>query len=185
VTKYAIEEEKNCIERVCKEGTKHHKGSYIGIEHTRWATCGGKTSPNSHPHFDENHTYYLVHNGTIVNYKELKETYIKDDTFTSETDTEVIVQLLAKFCDEGGLTLAEGLRKLQDYLIGQWGLVAISTKQPDEICVSTYGSPILVGFGSRDIYVTSQTIAFEKYTKEYMVTRNNEIFTLSLKIFNN
>jgi glucosamine--fructose-6-phosphate aminotransferase (isomerizing) len=82
-----------------------------------------------------------------VNYKELKDTFLKDKTFTSETDTEVIVQLLARLCDEGGLTLAEGLKKLQNYLIGQWGLVAMSTKQPDEICVSTYGSPILVGFG--------------------------------------
>lgn len=67
----------------------------------------------------------------------------------------MIVQLLAKLCEEEKLTLAEGLRKLQDYLIGQWGLVAMSRKQPDEICVSTYGSPILVGFGSNGIYVAS------------------------------
>lgn len=77
--------------------------------------------------------------------------------------------------------MEEGLRKIEDYLIGQWGLVVINKKKPSEICVATYGSPILIGFGVDSIYVASETIAFEKYTKDYVEMKNEEVFTLSLE----
>jgi glucosamine--fructose-6-phosphate aminotransferase (isomerizing) len=73
------------------------------------------------------------------------------------------------------------LNKLQDYLVGQWGLVVINKKKPDEICVATNGSPILIGFAPNGIYVASETIAFEKYTKDYVETKNGEIYTLCLE----
>lgn len=65
-------------------------------------------------------------------------------------------------------------------MIGQWGLVVISKKNPEEICVATHGSPILIGFAPESVYVASETIAFEKYTKDYVETKNGEIFSLSL-----
>ena len=77
--------------------------------------------------------------------------------------------------------MAEGMTRLKDLLIGQWGLVAISEDRPKELTIFTYGSPILVGFGDQEVYVASETIAFQNYTKEYFSTENGEIITLSLE----
>jgi glucosamine--fructose-6-phosphate aminotransferase (isomerizing) len=77
----------NCIERLVDKFTKESIGSTVGIAHTRWATCGEVSERNSHPHYDENKKIYIVHNGIINNHSEIKNKYLSDVTFRSETDT--------------------------------------------------------------------------------------------------
>jgi len=84
----------------------------MGIAHTRWATCGGKVSHNAHPHFDDTSRFHIVHNGIISNHNEIKEKYLDDVKFTSETDTEVLVQYVSKLVKEG-TTVSEALQKFQ------------------------------------------------------------------------
>ena len=112
ITKLASDTQKSieCISKVVEIGLKKHKNSFTGIGHTRWATCGGKTDANAHPHFDTKHRIALVHNGTLDNFQELKEELLKNPkvSFTSETDTEVIAQLIGLYIDTG-LTLIDAV----------------------------------------------------------------------------
>lgn len=84
-----------CINKVVEEVMQETGVATSGIAHTRWATCGEKVDRNSHPHFDEQHQIYLVHNGIITNHATIKNEYLHDVKFTSNTDTEVVVQFLA------------------------------------------------------------------------------------------
>ena len=115
------------------------------ILHTRWATHGGVTNQNAHPHFGciENgkSNIYVVHNGIIENYKELKEGLIKEGhQFNSETDTEVIAHLIEKFFKGN---LEEAVRKALTYLKGAYGIAVISRDDPNKIVAARLGSPLL------------------------------------------
>ena len=124
--------------------------SQVGIGHTRWATCGEKVTKNAHPHYDNSNSIYLVHNGIIGNHAKIKVEHLPGVTFNSDTDTEVIVQLLGKFKKQG-MSIAEGLREIENIVSpnSQWGLVVIDKDRPDRIYTSTKGSPILVGLGDK------------------------------------
>ncbi|PIV45309.1 MAG: glutamine--fructose-6-phosphate aminotransferase, partial [Candidatus Nealsonbacteria bacterium CG02_land_8_20_14_3_00_37_10] len=115
----------------------------IGIAHTRWATTGGVTEANAHPHCDCQKNIYLVHNGIIENYKELKEQLIKEGhKFNSETDTEVLAHLIEKFFQGN---LEEAVRKALGYVKGTYGLAVISKNDPDKIVAARLSSPLLLG----------------------------------------
>ena len=98
----------NCIDRVVEEVLMETGISTTGIAHTRWATCGGKVSHNAHPHFDETGRFHIVHNGIITNHGEIKNKYLAGVKFSSETDTEVIVQFIASEV-RGGRSIVEAL----------------------------------------------------------------------------
>ena len=156
--------------------------SNVGIGHTRWATCGEKVTKNAHPHYDNSNSIYLVHNGIIGNHANIKIDHLPGVNFNSDTDTEVIVQLLGKFKKQG-MTIVEGLREVEKIASpnSQWGVVVIDKEQPDRIYTSTRGSPILVGLGDREIFVASEVIAFQKHTKEYFETGDGEIHELEIE----
>ena len=98
----------------------------IGIAHTRWATCGAKVSRNAHPHYDMTNRIYCVHNGIITNHTEIKASYLKGVKLTSETDTEVLVQYVARQVIEG-LPMVDALKNVKTVAgpASQWGLVII------------------------------------------------------------
>lgn len=118
----------------------------MGIGHTRWATHGEPSVNNAHPHQSANGRFTLVHNGVIENYLDLKREYLQDVTFKSETDTEVIVQLIEKFYETTQSTL-ESFRQAMELLKGSYAIAMIDNEDRDTLYVSKNKSPLLVGLG--------------------------------------
>lgn len=143
VTKYASRDTTSDSIDLVRAHSAPHIGHGIGIAHTRWATHGGKTDENAHPHFDAKHRVAVVHNGTINNSYDLKkELQAQGIKFTSETDTEVIAQLIGIYLDQGFDT-----KTAVDHALsrcdGSWGLAVVSKNSPNEIVVACNGSPMV------------------------------------------
>jgi glucosamine--fructose-6-phosphate aminotransferase (isomerizing) len=164
----------DCIDLVRKDSA-NHTGHRIGIAHTRWATHGGKTDANAHPHTDYNKNIALIHNGTINNSHELrKELQDSGIKFTSETDTEVIAHLVGIGID-AGLSTKEAVEKALARCDGSWGLAVINKKHTDEMVVACNGSPLVIGLGQGKTFVASETSAFSRYTKNFVAMKDGEI----------
>jgi glucosamine--fructose-6-phosphate aminotransferase (isomerizing) len=146
----------------------------IGIGHTRWATHGVPSRTNSHPHQSASGRFTLVHNGVIENYDLLKREYLADVTFVSETDTEVIVQMVEKFVHEG-LEVLEAFRKTLGLLHGSYALALLDEQTSDTIFVAKNKSPLLVGLGSDFNVVASDAMAMLQVTDEYVELMDKEI----------
>ena len=148
-----------------------------GIAHTRWATHGGKTDNNSHPHISFDKKFILVHNGIIENYQILKQFCINNGaTFTSETDSEVIVNLLAIIYQKHNIkNIHLAIEELCKQLEGTWALVIMCTDYYNELFCTRHGSPLLVGRQSNYAYVVSEQSAFQNQVKDYFVLSNHDI----------
>lgn len=148
----------------------------IGIGHTRWATHGRPTDNNAHPHKSPNGKIAIVHNGIIENFQELKNTYLANHTFVSETDTEVVAHLLEKFY-EGNLE--ETVDKVLSLIKGSYALVVISQDEPDKIIVSRMDSPLVIGLGQGENFVASDVPALLAHTRKciYMESGQRAILT--------
>lgn len=148
----------------------------IGIGHTRWATHGRPTDNNAHPHKSPNGKIAIVHNGIIENFQELKNTYLANHTFASETDTEVVAHLLEKFY-EGNLE--ETVDKVLSLIKGSYALVIISQDEPDKIIVSRMDSPLIIGLGQGENFVASDVPALLAHTRKciYMESGQRAILT--------
>jgi len=176
VTKYASAgSTHDCIELV-KENSHRHKGHHLGIAHTRWATHGGKTDENAHPHTDAKGRVAVVHNGTITNSHELRSELQKTKgiKFESETDTEIIAQLIGLGLDQN-LSLKEAVEEALKLCDGTWGLVVLSPKEPDELVVACNGSPMVLGIGEGRVFIASETSAFNRHTKNFIALKDGEI----------
>lgn len=157
-----------------------HNGNVMGIAHTRWATHGGKTDQNAHPHQDAKNRIALVHNGVIENSSQLrKELESKGIVFRSETDTEVIAQLIGTYLDNG-LRLQEALHETLKRLEGTWGLAIISKDEPTQIIAAKNGSPIVIGVGKGRMFVASEPSAFSQHTKEFIALENGEVAVVKI-----
>lgn len=148
----------------------------VGIGHTRWATHGRPTDNNAHPHKSPNGKIAIVHNGIIENFQALKNTYLADHTFASETDTEVVAHLLEKFY-EGNLE--ETVDKVLSLIKGSYALVVISQDEPDKIIVSRMDSPLVIGLGQGENFVASDVPALLAHTRKciYMESGQRAILT--------
>jgi glucosamine--fructose-6-phosphate aminotransferase (isomerizing) len=148
----------------------------LAIAQTRWATHGRPSKENAHPHFDELLSLALVHNGIIENYdslrKELKE---KGKRFVSETDTEVIAQLIASFY-EGDIL--EAIKKAMPLLKGSYAIALIHKDAPDQIIAIAHESPIAIGIGEGEIFLSSDFNAFSEHTQEIIFLADGEIAVL-------
>jgi glucosamine--fructose-6-phosphate aminotransferase (isomerizing) len=147
-----------------------------GIGHTRWATTGAVTNENAHPHFDCNKNIFLVHNGIIENYKELKERLIaKGHQFTSETDTEVLCHLVEE--NYNG-SLEEALRKILKDIRGTYGIALMSKKEPEKIVAARLSSPMILGVGKNELLIASDPAAIITHTRQVITLDDNEIAVL-------
>ncbi len=143
----------------------------IGIGHTRWATHGKPTLANAHPHSSNNFT--LVHNGIIENEEELKEKYLKDTVFDSQTDTEVIVKLIDIFY-QADKNMTNTLMRLIKELRGSYALAIIQKDSPDTIYAVKNKSPLLIGKGKQFNMLASDTVAMLSKTKEFFELKDKE-----------
>lgn len=150
----------------------------IGIAHTRWATHGKPTTTNAHPHSDCKNQFYIVHNGIIENYETLKKFLKKENhIFKSQTDTEVLVHLIEKFY-KGDLKKA--VQKALKEVVGTFGIVVMD-KNTKELIVARRGSPIIIGIGKDEFFVTSDISAIIEYTKKVIYLDDNEIASINKK----
>ncbi|MDM3982105.1 glutamine--fructose-6-phosphate transaminase (isomerizing) [Staphylococcus haemolyticus] len=166
--------EKGRIAELRKVADNNDTDGHVGIGHTRWATHGVPSTVNSHPHQSNNERFTLVHNGVIENYEELKSEYLSDVTFQSETDTEVIVQLVEHFSNKG-LETEEAFSKVVSLLHGSYALGLLDNQDSDTIYVAKNKSPLLVGVGERFNVIASDALAMIKVTNEYKEIHDHEI----------
>lgn len=146
----------------------------IGIGHTRWATHGVPNQLNAHPHQSVSGRYTLVHNGVIENYHLLQKAYLKGITMKSDTDTEVIVQLVDLFASEG-LSTVEAFRKTLSLLHGSYALALLDQEDEDTIYVAKNKSPLLVGVGDGFNVVASDAMAMLQVTDQFIELRDKEV----------
>ena len=151
----------------------------VGIGHTRWATHGEPNDTNSHPHMGQLGKIALVHNGIIENYLELRQ-YLqsKGVQFSSETDSEVVVQLLELYYGKCG-DLMEALYKVLHRIEGAYALGIVCADEPDRIFAARKDAPLLLGFGEGCSYLASDVTALVKYTREVCYMDDGEVAVLS------
>jgi glucosamine--fructose-6-phosphate aminotransferase (isomerizing) len=148
-----------------------------GIAHTRWATHGEPNETNAHPHTDNNHEIALVHNGIIENYRALREFLSrKGVVFHTQTDTEVLVQLIA-FSYNGDLTRAVRLALTQ--VEGTYGIAVVSARHPGIIVAARMGSPLVIGHGDNENLVASDVSAMLEHTNRVVYLEDGEIATVT------
>lgn len=143
-----------------------------GIAHTRWATHGVPTEVNAHPHLDMSGSIALVHNGIIENYKELKDTLKEQGvTFESDTDSEVLVKLIGTLYTGN---IMDAVKQALGMVRGTYGIVVTSVHSPDEVVVARMGSPIVLGIGKGENFISSDPAALVPYTKEVVYLEDGE-----------
>ena len=151
---------------------KNKREDKIGIGHTRWATHGEPSETNAHPH--QAGDIYLVHNGIIENYKELKAT-LTEHVFKSETDTEVLAALVESFYQGGAHPLINAVVQALKLVKGTYGIAVVSTKAPDEIVVARAGSPLVIGVGHDETLIASDASALVGHTKQAIYLNDGEV----------
>ncbi len=153
--------------------------AHLGIAHTRWATHGEPTRENAHPHADNRGDIFIVHNGVIENYAELKDRFLKEGhVFHSETDTEVLAHLIgehAKVTDSLKDAVISALKEVR----GTYGIAVMRKHAPSELVVARMGSPLLIGIGNGEYFVASDASAIIPYTKHVIYLEDGEIAHLT------
>ena len=153
---------------------------HSGIGHTRWATHGGPTDQNAHPHLDNEGKLAVIHNGIIENYTELRIALeAKGHKFASQTDTESVAHLLSDLRKEHDGDLTKAMRDAVKVLRGSFTLLALHADKPDEIVGVRRNSPLVVGVGSGENFMASDVSAFIEYTKQAIELGQDEVVTMN------
>jgi glutamine---fructose-6-phosphate transaminase (isomerizing) len=149
----------------------------LGIGHTRWATHGGPDDTNAHPHLSGSGSIALVHNGIIENYAALKQTLAaKGRVFKSQTDSEVVVQLIEEILEaDPSLAFEEAIRLALKQVTGTYGLAIVSLREPGRLFVARRGSPLLVGLGEGESFVASDATPIVEYTNKVVYLDDGEL----------
>jgi glutamine---fructose-6-phosphate transaminase (isomerizing) len=153
--------------------------AHVGIGHTRWATHGVPSVENAHPHQSTDGRFTLVHNGVIENFKEIKDEYLQDVTFVSQTDTEIVVQLIGKIAAEENLNGKEALRRALSIVRGSYAFALVDTQAPNVFYAAKNKSPLLIGLGDDFNVVASDAMATVQITNQYVEIHDGEMVTLT------
>ena len=186
VHKYASTNEENALQKlenkILEENINLNNYIYSGIGHNRWATHGIKTDINAHPHLSNNKKFSIVHNGIIENYNELKKHLIKNGyTFYSQTDTEVIVNLIDFNYDINNNTF-EAIKNTIANLKGTYGLLIQSLYEPNKLFCVRNGSPLLIGQNEDRVIVTSEQSGFCNMVNNFITLHNDDICIIEKQI---
>jgi glutamine---fructose-6-phosphate transaminase (isomerizing) len=178
------------VEGLMKEAAKVGLSGTTGIGHTRWATHGGVTDLNAHPHVSSDGKVALIHNGVIENFSQIKSFLLeKGFTFKSETDTEVLCNLIAyHFSKEpaargAGERFLEGVRKALHHVEGTYGIAALCTDAPGQLVAARKASPLILGVGDSEYIVASDASAIVSQTRNVVYLKDGELVLINAKEF--
>jgi glucosamine--fructose-6-phosphate aminotransferase (isomerizing) len=153
----------------------------IGIGHTRWATHGIPNNVNSHPHLSNSGDICIVHNGIIENYEPLKKELIKRGyVFSSDTDTEVLVNLIEEVQKKENIKLGKAVQIALNQVVGAYAICVFDKKKPDEIVVARLGSPLAIGVGENEFFIASDATPFIEYTTNAIYLEDEEMAIVRL-----
>ena len=165
-------------EKAQKENTLVGK---IGLGHTRWATHGVPNDVNSHPHFSNSGNLVLIHNGIIENYEPLKKELIKRGyVFQSDTDTEVLVNLIEDVKKKENCKLGKAVQIALNQVVGAYAIAIFDKENPDEIIVARLGSPLAIGIGEGEFFIASDATPFIEYTSNAIYLEDEEMAIVRL-----
>ena len=170
------------LEVITNKQEKRKKGT-IGMGHTRWATHGVPNDVNSHPHYSQSGELVIVHNGIIENYNTLrKELISRGYNFKSDTDTEVLVNLIEEVKKQEGCKLGKAVQLALTNVIGAYAIAVFDRTKPNEIVVARLGSPIAIGIGKEnsEFFVASDASPFIEYTKDAIYLEDEEMAIIKL-----
>ena len=153
----------------------------MGIGHTRWATHGVPNDVNSHPHFSNSGELVIIHNGIIENYDSLKQELInRGYTFKSDTDTEVLVNLIEDIQKNKGLKIGKAVQVALNQVVGAYAICVMDIKKPNEIVAARLGSPLAIGVGEGEYFVASDASPFIEYTNNAIYLEDEEMAIIRL-----
>jgi glucosamine--fructose-6-phosphate aminotransferase (isomerizing) len=162
------------LEEKCKK--ENNLSGNIGIGHTRWATHGVPNDVNSHPHVSNSGNLVIIHNGIIENYEPIKKELTKRGyTFTSDTDTEVLINLIEDVQKKDNLKLGKAVQIALNQVVGAYAIAVFDKRKPNEIIAARLGSPLAIGIGENEIFVASDASPFIEYTSNAIYLEDEEM----------
>ncbi|MFL2595141.1 MAG: glutamine--fructose-6-phosphate transaminase (isomerizing) [Flavobacteriaceae bacterium] len=159
---------------------QNHRSGTLGIGHTRWATHGVPNDVNAHPHTSNSGRLVLVHNGIIENYESLRS-YLTDQgfSFSSETDTEVLVNLIEHIQITQGLKTGKAVQIALNQVVGAYAIAVFDKERPKEVVVAKLGSPLAIGLGKDEYFIASDASPFIEYTNRSIYLEDNEMAVIN------
>ena len=175
-----LEKTKGKVEDLEARAQKNKRSGTLGIGHTRWATHGSPNDLNAHPHTSSSGRLVLVHNGIIENYESLRAYLIEQGfSFSSETDTEVLVNLIEHIQATQGIKTGEAVQIALNQVVGAYAIAVFDKERPNEIVVAKLGSPLAIGIGKDEYFVASDASPFIEYTNRSIYLEDNEMAVIN------
>ena len=157
-------------------------GNTLGLGHTRWATHGIPSNLNSHPHTSNSGNISIVHNGIIENYASIKKILIENGfTFSSDTDTEVLVNLIEYVKTSQDVKIGQAVQIALNQVVGAYAIAVFDSERPNEVIVAKLGSPLAIGIGKDEYFIASDASPFIEYTNRTIYLEDNEMAVISRK----
>lgn len=173
-TKGKVEDLKNKAKEISQKGN-------LGIGHTRWATHGVPNDVNSHPHYSNSGDLVIIHNGIIENYESIKKELSKRGyTFSSDTDTEVLVNLIEEVKKTEDVMLGKAVQIALNQVVGAYAIAVFDKRKPDEIVVAKLGSPLAIGIGEDEFFIASDASPFIEFTNNAVYLEDEEMAIIRL-----
>ena len=172
----SVYKSKGKVDNLCEFCNNKDVSGTVGIAHTRWATHGEPSSRNAHPHYSESHNLVIIHNGIIENYAEIKAKLSENGVhFESDTDTEVLIQLVEYIANRKHLSLLEAVQVALFQVIGAYAIAILDKNNPDQIIAARKQSPLVVGIGDDEFFLGSDASPIVEYTDKVVYLEDGNI----------